>query len=496
MPEQNHTPLKLKHSSESLYDKVEKLTNAWKILVVDDETEVHTITRLILKDLVFENHPVKLLNAYSAEQAKEILASDSDIAVVLLDVVMETESSGLELIEYIRKQLGNASTRIILRTGHPGQAPESQVIFEYDINDYKAKNELTARKLVTSIVSSIRAYKSLKSLEINRRGLQLILENSDSLFNLSSITQFANGILHQLASFLSSEPAGILCLQLPEGESESLYAPEKPMIEDLKVIGALGALDIEHQPNLTENLLIKNAITIAKLALEKQESIFDSGFSALYVDSKVTDGAVAVLYGVSNVSEQDKFLLDIYVSKIALALANVIHYNQYQSANDAARTDALTSLPNRRDYIEQGQKRLENHQKEQKPMVLAVLDIDLFKEINDKHGHDIGDKLLQKFSEFLLHGLKSEDYLARTGGDEFVIILDNTSQENAIQIFNRIITQLKAHSFHLAEELTDLSVSISIGAATDLKGSIDDLFNRADQKLYQAKANGRGQLVI
>lgn len=96
----------------------------WLILIVDDDHEVHAITRVVLGDATFEKRPLKFLSAYSARQARALLAEHRDIAAILLDVVMETDDAGLTLVRHIREELGNRQVRIILRTGQPGQAPE------------------------------------------------------------------------------------------------------------------------------------------------------------------------------------------------------------------------------------------------------------------------------------------------------------------------------------------------------------------------------------
>jgi len=111
-------------------------TDTWKVLVVDDEDDVHQMTKVVLDDFIFENKPLEILNVNSAKEAKQILAEYPDIAVILLDVVMETSDAGLNLVGYIRKTLKNRFVRIVLRTGQPGYAPEKEVIRKYDINDY------------------------------------------------------------------------------------------------------------------------------------------------------------------------------------------------------------------------------------------------------------------------------------------------------------------------------------------------------------------------
>ncbi|KKO47054.1 serine/threonine protein phosphatase [Arsukibacterium ikkense] len=136
----------------------------WTVLIVDDDPEIHQVTLLALRDFNFKNHKLKFISAYSASEAKPILANNSDIALVLLDVVMETDDAGLTLVHYIRDTLQNQLVRIVLRTGQPGQAPEQKVVQDYDINDYRAKTELTVQRLTTTVLSALRAYTAIAEL--------------------------------------------------------------------------------------------------------------------------------------------------------------------------------------------------------------------------------------------------------------------------------------------------------------------------------------------
>ncbi|MBB1487838.1 response regulator [Oceanospirillum sediminis] len=134
----------------------------WKILVVDDEEGIHGITRMIFRDYEFEQRPIELISAMSGKEARAQLQQHPDIVLVLLDVVMETENEGLQLVDYIRNDLVNKDMRIILRTGHPGYAPEAQVIIQYDINDYLSKAELSASRLLTSVVVALRSWRDIR----------------------------------------------------------------------------------------------------------------------------------------------------------------------------------------------------------------------------------------------------------------------------------------------------------------------------------------------
>lgn len=138
---------------------------AIKLLIVDDDDDIHQVTHMVLDDFQYRNNHLDILDAFSANHAKQILEKHPDIAVVLLDVVMETDQAGLEFVNYIRNVLENPYIRIILRTGQPGHAPELQVVQNYDINDYRDKSELTAGKLISSVTAAIRSYQDIRTIE-------------------------------------------------------------------------------------------------------------------------------------------------------------------------------------------------------------------------------------------------------------------------------------------------------------------------------------------
>ncbi|MBT1063850.1 SpoIIE family protein phosphatase [Bowmanella sp. Y26] len=154
----------------------------WKVLIVDDDEEVHILTRLVLRDLVFERRPLLLLSAKSAAEARKVLADEQDIALVLLDVVMESDDAGLQLVKFIRGELGNDEVRIILRTGQPGHAPEQEIILQYDINDYKGKTELTVQKLFTAVIASLRTYMYIEKVtQLNQHLEQKVQDRTQEL---------------------------------------------------------------------------------------------------------------------------------------------------------------------------------------------------------------------------------------------------------------------------------------------------------------------------
>lgn len=146
---------------------VEKSVRPWKVVIADDENQVHVVTKMVLKGYNFEDRPIKFISTYSGDETIEVMRENKDIAVLLLDVVMEEENTGLKVVKKIREELDNSFVRIVLRTGQSGQAPERQVITEYDINDYKEKTDLTSQTLFTAVTSALRGYNDLRKLEAN-----------------------------------------------------------------------------------------------------------------------------------------------------------------------------------------------------------------------------------------------------------------------------------------------------------------------------------------
>jgi len=141
-----------------------KFDKPWRVLIVDDDLEVHTFTKIALRDFIFNNKKIEFLSAYSKKEALDILESSDDISLVLLDVVMETDTAGLDIAHFIRNEFNDDMIRIIIRTGQAGKAPERFVIDNYDINDYKEKTELTSEKLYTTIRTALSQYKQLQEL--------------------------------------------------------------------------------------------------------------------------------------------------------------------------------------------------------------------------------------------------------------------------------------------------------------------------------------------
>ena len=255
-----------------------KSSEAWKIVIVDDEIDIHQMTGVMLKGITFKDKNLKILNAYSAENALQVLKQHPDIALIFLDVVMESFDAGLKLVKHIRETLQNHFVRIILLTGQPGQAPEREVIRKYEINDYVHKAELTAQKVFTIVTANLRSYSDMMTIEsyrqtleekvaqltceLNEKNVELIDVNKQLKKlndNLRELDQTKNDILSLVAHDLKNPLAAIQGLaDLIEKDYQRFT--EKDIVEMVAMISSSSQRMFE----LINDLIDVNAIESGK----------------------------------------------------------------------------------------------------------------------------------------------------------------------------------------------------------------------------------------
>ncbi|MEO5350196.1 MAG: DUF3369 domain-containing protein [Magnetococcus sp. YQC-3] len=287
----------------------------WKIVVVDDDLDVHSLTHMVLRDYQFEGRGLQFFFGQSGADAKRLLGQHPDTAVLLLDVVMEEDASGLEAVQYIRHTLKNQFVRIILRTGQPGRAPEQKVITAYDINDYKEKTELTAQKLTTVITASLRAYRDLRIIEENRRGLEKIIHATQSLFAPQSIKKLATGVLIQLVALLELEN-GILYVQ-PSG-----FAANDDHCKQLTLYAGTGHYETLLGKTVRETSDPQH-LALIEQAIQSERSICAGNCYVGYFRTQCGSLNLLFLQGNKPLNELDQKLIDIFSVNVSLAFDNV-----------------------------------------------------------------------------------------------------------------------------------------------------------------------------
>jgi signal transduction histidine kinase len=307
----------------------------WKVAVIDDDQAVHEGTRFALSDYNLNGQTLEILSAYSAAEGRTLMRAHPDIAAVLLDVIMETDAAGLDLVEFIRNEIKNETVRIILRTGQPGQAPERRVIVDYDINDYKAKTELTADKLFTSLTAALRSYQQLERMVQTRRGLEIIIDAASTLYDFKSMQRLAEGVLTQIASLLNVDCAGILVLRDGGGTGD-----------DFSVLAGSGCYS-RFTGAAGSKSLDTDLRHMVEAAFQRRKHEFADHRSVLYVRTGSGREVVVLLQSERELSDTDRSLVEIFGSRLSIAFDNVILYQQLNEANTqledrvAQRTRAL-----------------------------------------------------------------------------------------------------------------------------------------------------------
>lgn len=455
----------------------------WRVLIVDDDREVHKATLFALNDLQVDGRGLRFLHAYTAAEARTKLLEESDIAVALLDVVMESENAGLDLVRAIRDEFGLLEMRIILRTGQPGYAPEMHVIRDYDINDYKTKSELTRIRLLTTLTTAIRSYDQIRTISASRRGLAMIVNSAADLFSQRALRNFAEGVLTQIAALLGLPPEGLLCARDSFSSGPGATRP-------LTVVGAAGSYrELIDRP--LEEINDPAIVDSVRRCLAEQQNIYGERATALYFKGDPANGGHAASVYIATeepLSETDRQLLEVFCVNISVGLENV---NLFSELQQFAYFDPLTHLPNRSGFIEAidtyRRDGICNAENTRGNCTVALIDIAHFSAINDALGHKKGDLLLLAVGRRLHSGLPAGTTVARVGGDVFGLLAPDEVLDPAalLALFDEPIA--------VDDYLLPIRASIGLTRLIDDQSSGLDLLKTTNIALNRAKHEGHSR---
>lgn len=443
------------------------LASAWEVLVVDDDDDVHRATEMALRDLSIEGRPLRLIHAHSRQEAIALVEQHEDLAVILLDVVMESDDAGLQLVQDVRQRLRRESVRIILRTGQPGYAPELDTIRHYDINDYRTKSELTRVRLFTSLMVAVRVYRQMRAHEQTRRGLEMVVRASTELSKLHGMHLFAQGVVSQLCALLGIQPEGLICAQA------GLQGRDDPA----RVIAAAGRYGELIQKPLSD-LGLPRVQQALERCLRERRSHFEEGL-ALYFSTSDGRGLAAFVDHPDALQTLDRHLVEVFCSSMSAGFENVLLYGQLV---DQAFVDPLLHIPN----LNQMLQTLSAPPASSEPMTLAVLDIDGFAAINDMLGHGFGDAALRSVSARLRERLGATSALARLGADVFGVLgpTREVDAERLLALFD--------DAFMVQGQSVRLSSTMGLVRLDEHAERGADLLKDAHLALKRAKLNRRG----
>ncbi|SDH02991.1 diguanylate cyclase (GGDEF) domain-containing protein [Pseudomonas flavescens] len=449
----------------------------WHILTVDDDVGFQRATAFAMNGMEILGRRIEIQQAFSNREAAMLLAEQRDIALILLDVVMETEDAGLRLVKTLREVIGNAEIRIVLLTGEPGMAPVDEVMRDYDINDYWSKSELNSERLRTVLTAGLRSYSQLKATARARRGLQMIVESSNALFCSKNTRELSAKILSEIASLLDLHAEGIVCVKAQEPSPGSL--PNAHVISASgRFYGSIdGDLDGLHDDAVASAL---------RCSLQKQSTLRFDDCTVLFFPCFQAGADYACYVATERTLDDTELeLLEVFSASISRGLYNVALFSRLE---EMAYQDDLLRIPNRNALIRMLDMALSSSNKDER--VLVLIDIDNFSGANTAFGTGYGDFILGLVANRLRETFDGNVLVARVRDDLFAILgpEDQVRAEDIVALFRRPNRPYELGQVH------------SLSSVTLYLRDFDDTASVALQDarltLKQAKQLGHDQHVV
>ncbi|GAA0783900.1 GGDEF domain-containing response regulator [Marinobacterium sediminicola] len=409
------------------------------VLIVEDSQVVIKVLRFIAQRTLLTFDVVFATNATEACRA---IASRNDWFAAIVDLNLPDAPNG-EMVDFT---LENKIPTVVL-TGSIGN-DKRDALHCQGIVDYVQKEGLYSYQYAVNLINRLYRNRNIK-----------VMVAEDSSVTRSFIVSLLRRHQFQIVEAENGQQA--LDMILADDSIDILLTDyNMPEMDGFSLIH-----ELRHQHEKTELVIIGLS------------SADDKYLSAKFIKN----GADDFLYKPFS---HEEFFCRINHAVEAMERNKELHRMAY--------TDALTNIHNRRYFIEQARKLLPKAENTQKPLSLAILDIDYFKQVNDEYGHDIGDLVLVSFASSLAKAF-SRFVLARTGGEEFCILFSGLTVERAAQLLDAVREQIENSSVEIASGA--LSFTFSCGVAELPADSLESLMKEADRRLYHAKDSGRNCVV-
>jgi len=411
-----------------------------KVLIIDDD---NTILRF-LKGLITQTLCFACESAKSMEEARALLENSDEFVIALVDITLPDAPKG-ECVDLVIEH----GIPVIVMTGSTSKDLRERML-KKDILDYVNKENASSFDYAMRMVQFVHGFGDS----------EILLVDDSKTSRL------------QMSFSLSKLPLKIY--EADDGKHALEVLNEHPSIQLI--------ITDKNMPNMSGTELIQE---VRKTHTMNELAII--GISA----SNEPMMSVEFLKNGANDFITKPFMPEEMFSRVISSL-EMLYY--IKLAEDSAVRDFLTGLHNRKYLYETGQKLYENAKREHLSIVIAMIDIDYFKKINDRYGHEAGDLALKLLGGLLLKEFRNSDVVTRYGGEEFCIILTNTQMKHAVEVMKNICSKVE----EMLVELNNISfrMTLSVGMNDKILGSFDQMIASADEKLYQAKDQGRNRVVF
>ncbi len=403
------------------------LSNRLRVLTVDDDHVFQRSTSFALTGIKILGRDIELIQAYSFSEAYDLLAQDNDIAIALIDVVMETEDAGLRLVKAIRESIGNSEVRLILVTGQPGTAPVHTVMQLLDINDYWTKSELTKERLQTILTTNTRSFSQVKEIAQAKESLESIVTASRTLYAAHDLKTLANQLMEEVSRIFNINNDGLVYAEF----DTSFHPTNRP---DLIIGTTSKFITFINQP--LQHIKPEKIRYRIEKCLSQKKSYYEKSFICLYLP-KTLAGSDYVCYMESSrqLSSTEKKLLQVFSMNICGCLNNVALISRLDRL---AYEDEFLGLPNKNTLLKSLNQIIQSDCRDEYQLI--IIDIDNFSSINTVMGINQGDALLRFIAHRLRHCTHEEILVARIKDDIFALLGSEKliSIDSVKQLFKRL----------------------------------------------------------
>lgn len=282
----------------------------WKILIADDDNFIHRMIKEMNQDIRFENKKIEFYSAYTSQEAKNLMEENEDMALILLDVFIEEQNSGLNLVEYIREELKNSDIRIVLMTGKGSITLQEQAILNYDINGYEIKSDLFSKKMNTVILSTLRSYRDINKIKNNKLVMGKVVESISKLYETNSIEEFLSGSLDYISSVINQAQGQRAC------SINSFAAVKQGQTNIFNILDGRGRYAKSINNRIRETVSESDLAKISKIYKNGDHEFFDDCYISRYISSGGNE-VIIFIETDCKIENIDIELLDVFHKSIS-----------------------------------------------------------------------------------------------------------------------------------------------------------------------------------